>query len=97
MKAQQAVLNHYHDYPDAESASYKHLRPEDASTKNPRSKKVLEVKKEVARQERNKVREQEELKKMREKQEAQRLLKQQIEEKRRQIEQLEVQSKLAEE
>jgi|JI6StandDraft_1071083.scaffolds.fasta_scaffold09514_10 hypothetical protein len=88
MKAEQAVLNHYHDYPDAESGSFKRMRLDDAPSDNPRSKKVLEVKKEVAKQERSKVREQEELKRIRENQEAQRLLKQQIEDKRRQIEQL---------
>lgn len=54
------------------------------------------MKKQVARQERNKVREQEELKKIKENQEAQRLLRQQIEDKRRQIEQLDIERKLAE-
>lgn len=59
MKAESTLLSRHNEGPDCETASFRRIRLEDPPCENPRSKKVLEVKKEVARQERNKVREQE--------------------------------------
>lgn len=97
MKGEQAVLAHYHDYPDAEAGSYKRLRLEDPPREELPSMKVLETKKQVAQQERERVREQERLKKIRYNEEAQKALKYSIEAKKKEMEQLEIQKRLSEE